>query len=120
MGKLARKLLKHEDWLLRIAVVFPVLWAGIRGILNPSAWVGFVPGIAADVVDPEMFLLFSGFVWIVASIALIAGFMRPLFAFIIFLGLTGILVFYGIDDVTFRDVGLAIAAFVLFLREARD
>jgi len=70
-------------------------------------------------IDPEIFLLIHGFVWIVASISLIVGFMRPFFSLVIAGGFIGILIFYGVDDITFRDVGLAITAFILLLREVK-
>jgi len=116
---LLRKLLDKEDWILRIAISFSVLWAGVRGILNPTDWVGFVPTFVGDFIDPEIFLVAHGFLWIITAAGLIAGFWRPLFAGIATLGLVSILIFNGIDDITFRDVGLALAAFVLFLREMR-
>jgi len=115
---LIRKLARKEDWILRIAISFVVLWAGIRGILNPADWVGFVPGFIGDFIDPEVFLIAHGFMWIVVAAGLLAGFWRPFLAFVAFAGLTAILIFNGIDDITFRDVGLALAALVLFVREA--
>jgi len=114
-----RKLLDKEDWFLRVAVAFPLLWAAVRGMVNPTDWLGFVPPAVANVMDPEVFLVAHGFVWIVTAAGILAGFWRPFFAGLAFLGLGGILLFYGIDDITFRDVGLVLTAFVLFLREER-
>jgi len=116
---LLKKLASKEDWILRIGISFTLLWAGIRGILNPTDWVGYVPGFVGEVIDPEVFLVAHGFLWILTSAGLIAGFWRPFFAFIAFAGLTSILIFNGVDDITFRDVGIASAALVLFLREMR-
>lgn len=119
MRNLLKKLLDKEDWILRVAVAFPILWAGVRGILNPTDWVGFVPSFVGEIIDPEVFLIAHGFLWIVTAAGLIAGFWRPFFAAVAFLGITSILIFFGVDDITFRDVGLALAALVLFLREMR-
>jgi hypothetical protein len=112
-----KKLARWEDWILRIAISFTVLWAGVGGILHPTNWVGFVPEFVENFIDPEVFLIAHGFLWILVAAGLIAGFWRPFFSFIAFAGLASILIFYGIDDITFRDVGLTLAALVLFLRE---
>ena len=117
MRSFVKKLLDKEVWILRVAVSFPLLWAGVRGILNPTDWVGFVPSFVGEIIDPEVFLVAHGLLWILTAAGLLAGFWRPLFAFIAFMGLTSILIFFGIDDITFRDVGLALTAFVLFLKE---
>lgn len=119
MHNLLKKLADKEDWILRIAISFVILWAGIRGIMNPTDWVGFVPQFVGDIIDPEVFLIAHGFTWILVAAGLLAGFWRPFLAFVAFTGLVGILIFNGINDITFRDVGLALAAFVLFLREMR-
>ena len=118
MRNFLRKLADKETWILRIAISFTVLWAGIRGILNPTDWVGFVPSFIQDFIDPEVFLIAHGFLWMLVAAGLIAGFWRPLLSFAAFAGLTAILIFNGINDITFRDVGLALAALVLFARES--
>jgi hypothetical protein len=118
MRSLARKILDKEIWFLRIAVVFPVVWAGIRSILEPDKWLDFIPPIINNFIDPGTFLIACGFVWIIAAVGILAGFWRPFFVFSIMLGLVCMLMFYGIDDITFRDVGLVIVAFILFLKES--
>jgi len=116
---LIKKLARQEDWILRVAISFTVLWAGVRGILNPTDWVGYVPTFVENFIDPEVFLIAHGFLWILVAAGLLAGFWRPFLAFVAFAGFVGILIFNGIDDITFRDVGLALAAFVLFVREMK-
>lgn len=118
MRNLIRKIVDKEDWILRVAISFSVLWAGVRGIMNPTDWVGFVPDFISNFIDPEIFLIAHGFVWILVAAGLIAGFWRPFLSFVAFSGLTAILIFNGINDITFRDVGLALAALILFAREA--
>jgi len=113
------KLDNKEVWILRLGISFTLLWAGIRGILMPNNWIGYVPNFVSEVIDPEIFLVAYGFLWILTAAGLIAGFWRSFFAFVAFAGLVSILIFSGIDDITFRDVGLAAAALVLFLREMR-
>jgi len=119
MRNFLKKLARQEDWILRIAIAFTVLWAGVRGMLNPTDWVGFVPQFVENFIDPEVFLIAHGFLWILVAAGLIAGFWRPFLSFVAFAGIASILIFYGVDDITFRDVGLALAALVLFLREMK-
>ena len=116
-SRFLRKLLDNEVWFLRLAVAIPILWAGVRGILNPTDWVGFVPAFVSNFVDPEVFLVAHGFLWIITAAGILAGFWRPFFAAVAAVGILSILIFYGVDDITFRDIGLALVAFVLFLRE---
>lgn len=118
MRNFLKKIARYEDWILRIAISFTVLWAGVRGILNPTDWVGFVPEFVGNFIEPEIFLIAHGFLWIFVAAGLIAGFWRPFLSFVAFVGFVSILIFYGIDDITFRDVGLALTALVLFVREA--
>ena len=94
-------------------------WAGVRALMRPNDWIGFVPDIVGDFIDPEIFLVGHSVLMVVAASALLVGFWRSLFAFFAFVNLVGILFYFGIDDVTFRDVGLALVALVLFLRELK-
>jgi hypothetical protein len=120
MRRLAGRILNKEIWFLRLAVSLPILWAGVRSILNPGDWLGFVPPVVEEFIDPGTFLVAQAFLWIIAAAGLLAGFWRSFFAAIVTLSFIGILIFSGVDDITFRDVGLSIVAFVLFLKELRE
>lgn len=109
----------REDLLLRVAVAFPMLWAGVRQIMNPTDWIGFVPPWLGSFIDPGVFLTVHSVFNIVVGIGLFVGLWRVLFSAAAIASLAGIVIFYGVDDVTFRDVGLAIVAFVLFLQAVR-
>lgn len=111
-----RGLAEREDLLLRIAVAFPLIWAGVSQLQNPTNWVGFVPAWLGSIVDPEAFLGIHSFFNLVIGAGLLIGFWRIIFSAAAFLSLAGIVVFYGVDDVTFRDVGLAIVALVLLAK----
>ena len=120
MKVLARRILEYEIWLLRLAVAFPLVWAGVGSILHPENWIGFIPSFVGKVVEPEVFLIGHGFLWLLTAAGILFGFLRPLFAAVAAAGLISILIFFGVDDITFRDVGLAIVAFVLFLKELEE
>ena len=115
-----RALAEREDLLLRIAVAFPLLWAGVSQLQNPTNWIGFVPLWLDTVIPAETFLIIHSIFNLVVGAGLLAGLWRMVFAGLATASLASILIFYGVDDTTFRDVGLAILAFVLFLRALRS
>ncbi|MDP3953707.1 MAG: hypothetical protein Q8P99_02720 [bacterium] len=108
---------RYEIWLLRGAVAFPMLWAGIGGLVNPANWIGFVPQFVESFVDKEVFLLAHSILLIGSAVLILTGPWRWFFALVALGNLGGILIFYGLDDITFRDVGLALVALVLSVRE---
>jgi len=116
MTRLIKAILKKEDWFLRVALAFPMLWAGAREIIYPTDWIGFVPKWVNNFIDPQVFLVAHGFALLVTAIFLLIGVGRILFSAAAVGLIGGILVFAGIDDITFRDVGLAIVAVLLFLK----
>ena len=115
-----RALSEREDLLLRVAVAFPLLWAGLSQITNPTDWVGFVPPWLASIVDAEAFLGIHSFFNLIIGVGLLLGFWRIIFSGLATASLASIVIFYGVDDITFRDVGLAIVALVLFLRALKS
>ncbi len=117
MSKLLDILKRYELWLLRVAVVFPMLWAGIGGLANPQNWIGYLPDFIWNPVTRSFLLMGHSVLLIATAILLMSGPWRWFFALMAFGNLAGILIFYGLDDITFRDVGLAIVALVLFAKE---
>lgn len=117
MSEFFSKLKEYEIWLLRVAIAFPMLWAGISGLRNPSAWIGFVPDFIDTFLTKQAFLVIDSWLLIVWAVLLLLGPYRWFFAAMAMLHLAGILMFAGIDDITFRDVGLLLVAIVLFVRE---
>lgn len=115
-----RTLSDREDLLLRLAVAFPMIWAGVHQMMNPTDWIGFVPPWLGSFIAPEAFLTIHSVFNIVIGIGLLIGFWRVLFSATAAASLASIVIFYGVDDVTFRDVGLAIVAIVLFLRALKS
>ena len=115
-----RTLSEREDLLLRVAVAFPMIWAGVAQLTEPTSWVGFVPALLAGFLGSEAFLGIHSFFNLIIGAGLLIGFWRVLFSGAATLSLLSILIFYGVDDVTFRDVGLAVVALVLFLRALKS
>ena len=117
MSKIIQILKRYELWLLRAAVAFPMLWAGIGGMRNPNSWIGYVPDFVEILFDKNLFLTIHSISLILFTIFILTGPIRWFFAGLAFLNLISILIFFGLDDITFRDLGLALAAFVLTVRE---
>ena len=117
MFKIIQILKRYEIWLLRVAVSFPMFWAGIGGLKNPSSWIGYVPDFAEILFDKNIFLMIHSFSLILFAVFLLTGPMRWVFSGLAFVNLLSILIFFGLDDITFRDLGLTLVALVLMVRE---
>jgi len=105
----------YEKIILRIALGLTFLYAGFNSIGHPENWVGFVPVWVENFIDPLIFLKVHAIGEIILGLGLISGIYLPIFSGLIALDLLALLIFYGIDDITFRDIGLFGAAVVLFL-----
>lgn len=99
---------------LRIGLGLTLIYAAVGIFTNPAAWVGFVP-VWLQVLGGDLFLYGHAVFELILGLALLFGFFLPLVSFLIFLDLLAILLFYGVDDVTFRDFGLLMASLALFL-----
>ncbi|KKU19181.1 MAG: hypothetical protein UX31_C0010G0026 [Candidatus Nomurabacteria bacterium GW2011_GWA1_46_11] len=117
MYKIVEILKRYEMWLLRVAVAFPMLWAGIGGIREPSNWIGYVPDFVEVFFDKGTFLVIHSSSLILFAVFLMTGPLRRFFSLLAFLNLLSILIFFGLDDITFRDLGLVLVALVLTVRE---
>jgi uncharacterized membrane protein YphA (DoxX/SURF4 family) len=101
-------------FLLRIGLGLTLIYAGLHIFLDPAAWIGFVPAWLANLIDPQTFLsIHAGFELVLGAL-LIAGIFVPAASLLVFLDFASILVFYGVNDITFRDFGLTLAALALF------
>lgn len=100
---------------LRLGLALTLIYAGLHAFTDPTAWLGFIPAWVAGVIAPNVFLSLHAGLEIVLGLLLIFKRLVPFASFLIFLDFLAILVFYGIDTVTFRDFGLLTAALALFL-----
>ena len=108
---------KYEIWILRLAVSFPMMWAGIGGLREPFSWVGFVPEFVEFFIAREAFLLVHSYLMIGLAILLLTGPYRWFIALVSMMNIGGILAFFGFDNVTFRDMSILLVALVLIYRE---
>lgn len=114
MKKVGNSLL-NPVLILRIGIGGVLVYAGVSTIVNPILWIGFVPKWMTIFVSAETFLVFHGAFSLLLGLVVLSGFMTPLSSAIAFLNFLLIMIFFGVDEVTFRDFGLLAGALALFL-----
>ncbi len=105
---------------LGIGLGFTFLYAGISSFTDPRPWIGFFPEWTEAIAVPSTLLVVHGIVQVIVGAALAGGFMLRVASAIAALDLAAIIVFYGIDAVTFRDAGLLVMAAVLYRIARKD
>lgn len=111
---------KYEKLILQVGLGLVLLYAGFNSLGQPNNWLGFVPEWVGYFMDLELFLSIHAGAEIIMGLALIIGFWVPLFSALTVLNMLSILFFFGVDDITFRDIGLFAAALVLFSRSVPE
>ncbi len=101
--------------ILRIGLGLTLLYASLHMFFDPVSWIGFVPRWIGQIVDAQTFLTIHSAFELLLAILLLFGIFLSAASLVAFLDFASILVFYGVDDITFRDFGLALAALTLFL-----
>lgn len=100
--------------LLRVGLGLTFLYAGIASLIDPIPWVGYLPAWTSALAPATTLIPIHGIFQAALGFALITGTLLRLTALVATLDLAGILVSYGIDGVTFRDLGLLFATLALF------
>lgn len=101
-------------WLLRIGLAIMFLYAAISSFLQPSEWIGYLPGFIAQFFDPELVLKVFSVVEIMVATWLLSGVYTryaALAAGVMLLGIT--ISNFSLLAISFRDIGLAFTAFAL-------
>lgn len=96
--------------LLRLGLAFGFLYAATSSLMAPENWIGFIPGW---VPAPELALKAHAIFEIILALWLLWGKRIQWAAYLSALSMFAILITTGIDEVTFRDVGLMFAASAL-------
>jgi len=105
---------KWPQLLLRggLAVIF--LYASISGFVNPQDWVGYLPNILTEHVDPDTLLHFFSTYELVLAAWLLSGVYVRYAALLCAATLAGIVTSnFSLFAITFRDIALAFAALAL-------
>ncbi len=103
-------------WALRLGLAGVYAYTSYSLIRYPGDWIGYLPVWLQQMlpVTPEIYLRFQGAVEAMLAAALVAGIGMRWVAAIAALEMTGIILGYGIDGASFRDIGLLGAAVALF------
>lgn len=107
-------------FLLRLGLAFTFAYAGLAALMSPTSWVGYVPQWVSTFVSQETFLLLHAIFELALAAAILFKF-KPRYAYALAaLDLLAILIFSGIDAITFRDVGLFFMALALWVTSTNN
>lgn len=115
-------------WALRLGLGLMYLYSGYDLIAHPYHWYGFAPewfaGLVSRAMPLEQYLRLQGAGEMILGMTFLAWFLprwtARAAAAAAAAELFGILLFVGIDPVTFRDIGLLGAAIALLLHAAES
>ena len=116
----------RAEWPLRIGLGLMYLYSGLSLVRHPLDWQGFLPMWFSDavsrIVPLTAYLKVQGIGELALAFVLLAWFLPQglvrIAAGLAALEMAGILLFTGIDLVTFRDIGLLGAATALWVLTA--
>lgn len=103
------------SFVLRVGLGLTLIYAGAHIMGDTVTWSGFIPPWLYKLMSPSLFLTIHGIGELILGVLLLAGFFIPTISILTFLDMLSIMVFYGVDDISFRDFGLMMAALALFL-----
>ena len=102
----------HSGLVLRLGLAFVFGWFGIDKFLNVSAWYGWIPSWLSF-VPQDGFLYVLGALEVIAALLLLIGRYVRLASLGCAALLIGVVVSFGINEITVRDIGLAAMALAL-------
>lgn len=117
----------HPELPLRLGLGLMYLYSGWDLIVNPRHWYGFVPRwfsqTVTQLVSIDNYLRLQGAAEMVIGLLFLVRFLpRPAVRFAVAAAaaeMALILLFVGIDPITFRDIGLLGAALAMFVISRR-
>lgn len=127
------KFKKYAPIVLRISVSLVFLWFGISQLINPESFLGYIPQwmyphgqqmmhqhpmqFMHNIPRPDVHfvLMANGIFETIFGIMLLLGLFTRISALLLSLHLFFIAINLGYNDIAVRDIGLAIAAFSVFL-----
>lgn len=118
----------NPAWALRLGLGFMYLYSGSDLFYNPQHWYGFVPKwfsqAVTQVASVEAYLKLQGVAEMIIGVLFLAWFFGAngvrLAAGLAALEMALILLFVGIDPITFRDIGLLGAAIALLVMSSQS
>ena len=107
------KLKIYAPIVFRYAICFVILWFGINQLINPNYFLGYVPSWVP--FPANLLVMGNGIFEVVFGGLLLMGLFTRFSAFLISIHILIIAIGLGYNDIAIRDVGLALAAFSVFL-----
>lgn len=113
----------HPEWVLRLGFGLMYLYSGYNLFYHPGDWVWALPSwflrILPHAISPEVYLRMQGIGEVIIALLLFAWFSRiwsvRIASLLATVEMLSILLFTGIDLVTFRDIGLLSGATALLI-----
>lgn len=108
------KKVKWVSFILRVGISFTLVYAGISAFLNPSSWVGFIPGFVEIIVSRESLLIFHSIFNLILGLWILSNWKVFYASILAGIFLFGIIVFnLGAFDIVFRDISILLAVIAL-------
>jgi uncharacterized membrane protein YphA (DoxX/SURF4 family) len=105
---------KLASWLLRIGLASVYLYAGGSALMDPGAWLGYLPSWTGHFIAPTLALMIFSLFQVALAIWLLSGWMVRYAAILAALAMAGILVLnLSSFIVTFRDIAIVFMALAL-------
>ena len=113
----------NPSWFLRLGLGLMYIYSGYDLFSNPQHWYGFVPQwlsqTAIQIASVDAYLKLQGMGEIILGLLFLAWFSGQwgvrIASILATLEMALILIFIGIDPITFRDIGLLGAALALLI-----
>jgi uncharacterized membrane protein YphA (DoxX/SURF4 family) len=107
---------EYSKIILRIGLSLVFLWFGFNQLIDGESWTVFVPEMALNFgLSASNLVFLNGMAEVIFGLLLILGLFTRVSSFILALHLFGISFGLGYNAIMIRDLGLAIATFVVFL-----
>ncbi|MEI6396626.1 MAG: DoxX family membrane protein [Candidatus Taylorbacteria bacterium] len=107
----------YSPSVLRYGMVAVILWFSLQQLINASAWTAFVPDSIVSIshMDATVLVYFNALFELVFGLMLLFGWQTRLAALLLSLHLFDIMWVVGYGEIGVRDLGLAVATFVVFM-----
>jgi len=100
---------------LQGGLAFVLLYAAVSALQEPSAWISYIPAFTTSLIPAALSLILISYFQIILAIWLVSGFYTR-YAALVAAALIFGLVLFNLNTliITFRDIGLVLAALALF------
>mgnify|MGYP001607753827 CR=1 FL=1 len=103
-------------WTLRLGLALTYLYSGFDLILHPTAWTVYLPLWFKELLPfaPTLYLQIQGAAELLFALSFLTGFQIRWAGLLAAFEMAMILLFYGLDGISFRDIAILGAALSIF------